>query len=630
MTNQGDDMYRSRFRKSLLACLLTAVVFAAASTAAGANIYCVNDSGSDCTSTPADLQAALSSAISHSGLDTVRVGAGNYGTVANGFSYLSPDPLEIIGAGKNNTKIANWDTTNSSTGLNFQGGAGSSVSNLTIEIPPNVDSTSDTGLELNSTSDAVNINVTGPQASNARAIITSGGHVIDSSIELPNGTDANVGIKQNAGSPQIKNSHVQTYFGVVGGATAGVPTISGSTIDAIIGVSADGGEFAVRDSVIRMQNQPGAIGIGAYNYNASGTQITAHIDGVTIIDHSDNASSTGILAQGDSFNITPETANVDARNTVITNSQHPIKIQAGTNGVVNFTADYSAYDFAKVISNNNYGGSLGTINFPAGTGRIDLTGNPGFADAATGNYTPIVSSPLVDAGDPASAAGETDIAGNPRACHGKPDGIIHQDIGAFEFKTDPADDCTYPDTSIVSGPEPPPARYTSKTLEFGLASSKPGSTFRCSVDNAPETSCGAAYTTPETLALGDHDFSARAVDAFGNIDQTPASQAFGLDIHGPGPPSCDQSPKICPDTTPPRVIGLKAPKKTKAKRVKVRFKSNETGVIFTCRLNEGKAKRCKSPWKTPKLKKGKNVVQVWATDKSGNRSGIKRVTTRRK
>jgi len=53
-------------------------------------------------------------------------------------------------------------------------------------------------------------------------------------------------------------------------------------------------------------------------------------------------------------------------------------------------------------------------------------------------------------------------------------------------------------------------------------------------------------------------------------------------------------------------------------------------VIFTCRLNKSKPKRCKSPWKTPKLKKGKNTIQVWATDRAGNRSGIRKLIVKRK
>jgi len=612
-------MHRLRFRKFLLVSLLASVGFFAASSAAEANVYCVNDSSPDCTSHPADLQIALDNAAANDDADTVRVGAGTF-TAPAGFAYVASGPLEIIGAGKATTKIANWTTTGNSTGLNFQGGPNSSVSNLTIEIPLNADFNGDSGLVLNPDSDAVNIAVTGPLADNARGIRTNGGDVIDSTINLPNGLNENTGISQNASGSLIKNSKITAYFGVVNSSSGPVATVEGSTIDAIIGVSADGGEFTVKDSLIKMQNESGAIGIGAYNTNASGSQITAHIDGVTIIDHSDNTTSSGILAQGDSFNLTPETANVDIRNTVIASSQRPLWIRAGSGGVVNLTADYSAYDFNNVFQENNVGGSPGTINFPSGTGRIDLTGDPGFTNAGTGDYTLLASSPLVDVGDPAAPTpGTTDILGHRRDCNGQPGGAFRRDIGAFEYN-----DCIDPETSIVGGPGP----TTTYPFGFTVASSKGLGSWLCSFDGGTPFSCGPLVTAPD-LGLGPHTFSVRAIDQYGNIDQTPATQDYTV-VETVIPPTCETNPSLCPDTTAPRVIKLKAPKKTKAKRVKVRFKSNEAGVIFTCRLNKSKAKQCKSPWKTPKLKKGKNVVQVWATDKAGNRSGIKRKTIRRK
>ncbi|HNC93199.1 MAG TPA: hypothetical protein PLJ64_06675, partial [Solirubrobacterales bacterium] len=61
---------------------------------------------------------------------------------------------------------------------------------------------------------------------------------------------------------------------------------------------------------------------------------------------------------------------------------------------------------------------------------------------------------------------------------------------------------------------------------------------------------------------------------------------------------------------------------TRAATVKVRFKSNEKGSTFKCRLNKGKWKSCKSPWKTPRLRKGKNTVSIRAIDKAGNRSKV--------
>ena len=202
--------------------------------------------------------------------------------------------------------------------------------------------------------------------------------------------------------------------------------------------------------------------------------------------------------------------------------------------------------------------------------------------------------------------------------------MIRRDIGAFEYKVDPNDDCVAPETSIVGGPGP----TTTWPFGFSVASDDGLASWRCSFDGSPGSACGPLVEAPD-LGTGSHNFSVQAVDQYGNIDQTPATQAYT--VIGGDEPDCETDPSLCPegDTTPPRVLKLKAPKKTAKKRVKATFRSNEAGVVFTCRLNKSKPKRCRSPWKTPKLKKGKNTIQVQATDKSGNVSKLAKVKIKR-
>lgn len=73
------------------------------------------------------------------------------------------------------------------------------------------------------------------------------------------------------------------------------------------------------------------------------------------------------------------------------------------------------------------------------------------------------------------------------------------------------------------------------------------------------------------------------------------------------------------DTTAPKATITKAPKaKSTSTTAKFRFKANEGGSTFQCKLDKGKFKKCKSPKTYKKLKVGKHVFKVRATDKAGN------------
>lgn len=73
------------------------------------------------------------------------------------------------------------------------------------------------------------------------------------------------------------------------------------------------------------------------------------------------------------------------------------------------------------------------------------------------------------------------------------------------------------------------------------------------------------------------------------------------------------------DTTAPKATITKAPKaKSASTTAKFKFKSNEGGSKFQCKLDKGKFKGCKSPKTYKKLKPGKHVFKVRAIDKAGN------------
>ncbi|WP_165821285.1 right-handed parallel beta-helix repeat-containing protein [Nocardioides gansuensis] len=88
-------------------------------------------------------------------------------------------------------------------------------------------------------------------------------------------------------------------------------------------------------------------------------------------------------------------------------------------------------------------------------------------------------------------------------------------------------DQTEPETIITSGP----TSSTSTSASFAFQSPETGSTFECKLDSALYAAC----TSPKdyaNLAVGQHTFSVRAIDAAGNVDRTPASQLWTIQPGG--------------------------------------------------------------------------------------------------
>jgi hypothetical protein len=77
---------------------------------------------------------------------------------------------------------------------------------------------------------------------------------------------------------------------------------------------------------------------------------------------------------------------------------------------------------------------------------------------------------------------------------------------------------------ISSGPSDP-TQVTSATFVF--FSSRPGSSFECQLDGGNWGSCSSP-SSYSGLSSGDHTFSARAIDATGRVDPTPATAAWTI------------------------------------------------------------------------------------------------------
>ncbi len=116
----------------------------------------------------------------------------------------------------------------------------------------------------------------------------------------------------------------------------------------------------------------------------------------------------------------------------------------------------------------------------------------------------------------------TDLAGNA---------VTSVTLGARRGKlllrgsSAPTADTTPPETTITSGPS---GTITSTSADFGSGSSEAGSSFECRLDGSSWSGCSSpkSYTG---LAFGTHTFEARATDAAGNTDSSPAARSFTVD-----------------------------------------------------------------------------------------------------
>jgi hypothetical protein len=166
----------------------------------------------------------------------------------------------------------------------------------------------------------------------------------------------------------------------------------------------------------------------------------------------------------------------------------------------------------------------------------------------------------------------------------------------------PPTDGSAPETSITGNPLPA-TTSTSATFTFsGLDDVTPAGSlaFDCQLDG----SAWAACATPRTysgLAEGSHTFQVRARDAAGNVDGSPASYTWVIDL-----------------TTPETVISNGPGASTSSTSASFSFTSPEPGAVFECSLDGAAFASCTSPRSYSGLGLGSHSFQVRARDAAGN------------
>ncbi|MBX7253381.1 MAG: SMP-30/gluconolactonase/LRE family protein [Candidatus Promineofilum sp.] len=162
-------------------------------------------------------------------------------------------------------------------------------------------------------------------------------------------------------------------------------------------------------------------------------------------------------------------------------------------------------------------------------------------------------------------------------------------------------DATPPETTITAKPA---ALSNDPTPDFAFTSSEgnyaAGIYFYCQTDANAWVSCGGDSITYFNLFDGDHTFRVKAEDTLGNVDPTPATWSWTMDL-----------------TAPETTITAKPAAATSSTNATFEFTSSEAGT-FECKLDSGSYAACASPKSYTGLSEASHTFQARATDTAGN------------
>lgn len=160
-------------------------------------------------------------------------------------------------------------------------------------------------------------------------------------------------------------------------------------------------------------------------------------------------------------------------------------------------------------------------------------------------------------------------------------------------------DTSTPDTTLVSGPSNA-SPTASATFTFLSPDAGPGATFQCALDGAVFLPCVSPQTY-NALSEGMHTFQVRVRDAVGNVDPTPATRTWSVDL---------TPPETTIDGGPSDTVAVASASFT--------FSSNEPSATFACSLDGAAFAACTSPFTATGLAQGAHSFAVRATDAAGH------------
>jgi len=160
-------------------------------------------------------------------------------------------------------------------------------------------------------------------------------------------------------------------------------------------------------------------------------------------------------------------------------------------------------------------------------------------------------------------------------------------------------DTSTPDTVIDSGPTGSVAN-ANVAFTYSSPDAGAGATFECQMDNLGFFSCPTSGQSYGGLSETTHTFEVRVRDAGGNLDPSPASRTFTVDL------------------TAPTTTIVSSPSGTVASQTATfMFSSNEPGATFECQLDGGSFAACPATHQITGLSQGSHTLNVRAVDLAG-------------
>jgi len=496
-------------------------VLAAAPAYAATHVICVGVPGGTCDESFLALKPALLAANANGLDDLVRVAPGVY---SDGPYFVGEDghALTLQGAGQSTDPFASTTITlPTSASINtYVNVDGATVQNLRVVMAGGANS-NDTALNLSDGAAADHVTIVGAGTVNSVGVHVTASTLTASSVLMPRPAASDTRAVYVEGGSTVSDSILTGTRGLVQSAPGLSDVLSRVTIEAdSFGIITDGGTVTVDDTVLDMGGAANSAGIAALNGNDSTTPMTINANHVTIV--GSGSGSRGVWANATSPG-GKQTSAITVSNSIIRGPATSLVAEAtntvGPTSTATLNVSYTDY---QTVSPSGAIGTNGAGGVALGAGNV-VNVDPGFVNAAAGNYHLSAGSPVADKGNPGTSGPATDRDGAARVLDG--DAVVGaiRDLGAYELPAvvrPPTADTTAPETTITKKPG---KRTTKKKVKLTF-SSEAGATFECQVDGKAWKVC----TSPLKLKVkqGKHAVLIRAKDAAGNVDATPAKVKF--------------------------------------------------------------------------------------------------------
>lgn len=560
--------------------LIALALLAFAAKNAAAVDYCVPTAAA-CPGGAGTVQAApqmaFDNAENSADADRIFIDGGTYtAPTAAGFSYEPNSPLQVIGdgaSGGNPTVLT--APTGATNVLRLDPAAGDSfISALKIEVPQDFAGTQGA---FRTSMNARNVAVTShPTQNNTYAAVT-----LEADTSFEDGTvitpltPANyTGILLNAAGTAVRRTSIVSRVGISANSGAQDASVDSVAIDAdATGIDVGGATVDLTNSFVKITGQSAALAAAAQPTSDG----VINASNVTLI--GDNSADVlGVYARS-SFANRKGQINLDS--SILSGFPNRARARIGDagSGGAFINATNSMFN-----PSTNLESGPGTMVPAAGSlspgANLDIALDPEFESPGSGDYSLQANSPALDKGNPAAPATPLDALGNPRVDDGDGNCTFIRDMGAYERPQPLGVDC--PDPPADPGPG-----AGSGSGSGGGAAGGPGGT----------AGTGGGNVTPRDLV-------APTLTKLGLPRSLKRSKGGTLAL------TLSEAAKVECRFTP------RGAKKSAAKAVKLSWNA-KAGVN---KLKIGKRK----------IRTGRYIVTVTATDAAGNKSKVvsRRVSVR--